>query len=88
LRERVGRGGIQKRIIILIEEEVLREAQERAAKEGRPLGELIHDALVSYLSNKGPFQRAREEAYHLFCERPMRLRKKQLRKILAADAYE
>jgi hypothetical protein len=79
---------MKKRISILIEEKVIRQAKRLAVEEGRPLSAVIQDALISYLRKKAPDLRKREEAYQFFCERPMRLRKEQLRKILKVDAYE
>jgi len=43
---------MKKRISSSIEEEVISEANQRAAQEGRSLSALIQDALVSYLSKK------------------------------------
>ena len=73
---------MKKRITILIKAEIIRQAQKRAAQEARPLADLIQDALVSYLSGKTPNPRKREDAYQLFCERPMRRSKKQFEEIL------
>lgn len=81
-----GEGKMKKRVSLLIEEEVIRHAKQCAAEEGRPLGDLIQDVLVSYLSNKAPFQRTRDDAYQLFCERPMRISKKHFNEILAEHA--
>jgi hypothetical protein len=79
---------MKKRLFIFIEEEIIRHAKQRAAQDGRPLGDLIQDALVSYLSNKDQIQRTREDAYQLFCDRPMRLSNKQLKDILEVDGNE
>ena len=79
---------MKKRVNILIEEKVIRHAKMRAAEEGRSLSDLTQDALVSYLSGKVPDPRKREEAYQLFCERPMRLTKNQLKKILEVNGNE
>lgn len=79
---------MKKKIGIVIEEEVIRHAKRRAAEEGRPLSDVIQDALVSYLSDKVPDPKKRENAYQLFCGQPMRISRKQLKKITEADTYE
>lgn len=79
---------MKKKIGILIEEGVMRLAQCRAAEEGRSLSDLIQDALVSYLSDKVPDPKKRENAYQLFCGQPMRISREQLKKITEADTYK
>lgn len=72
----------------LIDEEVIRHAKRRAAEEGRPLSDVIQDALVSYLNDKVADPKKREKAYQLFCERPIRISKNQLKEILEEDAWD
>ena len=78
---------MKNRVDTFIEEEVIRQAKRLATEEGRSLSEVIHDALVLYLSTKVPEQRKRLKAYKLFCERPIRISKKQLKKIMETDSY-
>ena len=78
---------MKKRVDSFIEEEVIRKANRLAAEEGRSLSEVIHDALVLYLSTKVPEQGKRLKAYKLFCEQPIRISKKQLKKIMETDSY-
>jgi hypothetical protein len=40
---------MKKKVGILIEEDVMRHARRRAAEGGRPLSDVIQDALLSYL---------------------------------------
>jgi hypothetical protein len=87
LRERAGVRGMKKRVSILIEEEVFRQAKRLVVKEGRPLSDVIHDALVSYLSTKVREQRKRFKAYKLFCEQPIRISRTQLKNIMETDSY-
>ena len=42
---------MKRRVKVLIDAEILRLAKKRAAEEGRPLGELIQEALANYLAN-------------------------------------
>ncbi len=79
---------MKKRLFIFIEEEVIRHANQRAAQEGRPLGALIQDALVSYLSKRMTVRGKREEAYQLFCEQPMRLSRKQFKEVLKEENFK
>ena len=79
---------MKKRISSSIEEEVISEANQRAAQEGRSLSALIQDALVSYLREKVPDPRKREEAYQLFCEQPMRLSRRQFYEILKEENFK
>ena len=72
----------------LLEGKVLRLAKRRAAEEGRPLNELIEDALVQYLGGKRPPAQEREMAYHMFCERPLRLTSGKFRQVLEEDLWD
>jgi hypothetical protein len=79
---------MKKKVGTLIEDEVIKLAKHRAADEGRPLSDLIQDALVSYLSKSIPKPKERDAAYQIFCERPLRLSKTQFQQILEEDAWE
>ena len=72
----------------LIEEKVMRLAKRRAAEEGRPLYEIIEEALTSYLKGQASSQNEREAAYHMFCERPLKLSRRQFRQILEEDCWD
>ena len=79
---------MKKKVGTLLDEEVIRHAKRRAAEEGRPLSDVIQDALVSYLSDKVPDPKKRENAYQLFCGQPMRINRKQFKEILEEDAWD
>ena len=79
---------MKKKVGTLIDEEVIRHAKRRAAEESRPLSDVIQDALVSYLSDKVPDHKKRENAYQLFCGQPMRISRKQFKEILDEDAWD
>jgi len=72
----------------LIEEKVMRLAKRRAAEEGRPLYEIIEEALTSYLNGQASSHNEREAAYHMFCERPLKLSRRQFRQILEEDCWD
>lgn len=79
---------MKKKVGTLIEEEVVKLAKYRAADEGRPLSDLIQDALVSYLSKSVPKPKQREAAYQIFCERPLRISRDQFQQILQEDPWD
>ena len=78
---------MKKKVGTLLDEEIIRHAKRRAAEEGRPLNDVIQDALSSYLSNKVPDPKKRQKAYQLFCERPIRISQNQFKKIMEVDAW-
>jgi hypothetical protein len=79
---------MKQKIGTLIEEDIMRRAKRRAAEEGRPLSDLIQDALVQYLSPDAASAKEREMAYHLFCERPFKLTPEQFRDLLEEDPWD
>jgi len=79
---------MKRKIGTLVEEEVIKLIKHRAADEGRPLSDLIQDALVSYLSKGIPKPKEREAAYRAFCERPLKLSKEQFQHVLEEDAWD
>ncbi len=79
---------MKRKIGTLIEEEVIKLVKHRATDEGRPLSDLIQDALVSYLSKSVPKPKEREAAYQIFCERPIKLSNEQFREILDEDTLD
>jgi hypothetical protein len=79
---------MKQKIGTVIEADVLRRAKRQAAEEGRPLSDLIQDALDRYLSAGMPAPARREAAYNVFCEQPMRIAPEQFREVLQADAWD
>jgi hypothetical protein len=78
---------MKKRVSILIEEEVIRNAKRLSVKERRLLSEVIQDALVSFLNSEVPDLRKRKKAYQLFCGQPIRLSRKQFKEILREENF-
>ena len=78
---------MKKKIGILLDEKIIRQAKRRAVEEGRPLSDVIQHALTSYLRGKVPDPKEREKAYQLFCNRPIRISQNQFRKILEEDTW-
>ena len=78
---------MKQKIGTLIEEDIMRLAKRRAVEEGRPLSDLIQDALVQYLRKDAAMPKERKMAYHLFCERPMKIPPEQLRYVLKEDMW-
>lgn len=79
---------MKQKVGTLIDEEIIKLAKRRAAEEGRPLNDVIQDALVSYLNRGIADPQERDAAYRLFCERPIRLTPAQLEQVLEEDAWE
>lgn len=79
---------MKQKVGTLLEADVLRRAKRRATDEGRPLSDLIQDALERYLSEGTPEPARRDAAYALFCERPMRLAPEQLKAVLEHDSWD
>lgn len=79
---------MKQKIGTLIEEDIMKLAKRRAAEEGRPLSDVIQEALVQYLQKEAASPKERKMAYHLFCERPMKIPPEQLRHVLEEDMWE
>jgi hypothetical protein len=79
---------MKKKIGLLIEEDIVRVAKRKAAEEGRPLSDLIQDALRQYLRKDTTTPKERKMAFHLFCEQPMKIPPEQLRYVLKEDLWD
>jgi hypothetical protein len=79
---------MKQKVGTLLEEDVLRRAKRRAADEGRPLSDLIQDALEKYLTAGLPEPAHREAAFQLFCERPIKLSPEQFKAVLEHHSWD
>jgi hypothetical protein len=79
---------MKQKIGTIIEANIMRLAKRRAAEEGRPLSDLIQDALEHYLRKGAATPKERKMAFHLFCERPMKIPAEQLRYVLEEDMWD
>jgi hypothetical protein len=79
---------MKQKVGTLIEEDILRRAKRRAMDEGRPLSDLIQEALESYLSAGAIEPAKRDAAYQLFCDWPMKLAPEQLKALFEEDAWD
>ena len=79
---------MKRKVGTVLEEEVLKLAKHKALEQGRPLSDIIQDAIVAYLSNGVPSPQKRDKAYQIFCERPIRITRQQLREIMEEDAWD
>ncbi len=79
---------MKRKVGTLIEDEVMRLAKRRAAEEGRPMSDVIQDALIRYLHAGAAHPKEREAAYNLFCNNPFKLTPKQFRQVLEEDAWD
>ncbi|MGH8632173.1 MAG: hypothetical protein ACREU7_15605 [Burkholderiales bacterium] len=78
---------MKQKVGTVLEEDILKRAKLRAAEQGRPLSDVIQDALERYLSEGIAEPARRDAAYQLFCERPMRLASEQLKAVLEHDSW-
>ncbi|MBI4488886.1 MAG: hypothetical protein HY694_07350 [Deltaproteobacteria bacterium] len=79
---------MKQKIGTVIEEDIMKLAKRRAAEEGRALSDLIQDALVNYLNAGAASSKERDVAYHVFCERPLKLVPEQFRQVLDEDVWD
>jgi hypothetical protein len=79
---------MKQKIGTVIEGDIMRLAKRKAAEEGRPLSDLIQDALVQYLRKQAATPKERKMAFRLFCERPMKIPLEQLRYVLEEDMWD
>ena len=78
---------MKRKFSVLVEKEVLRVAKQKATQEGRPLDDLIEDALERYLNSGANAAEQRKVAFHIFCEQPMKISSKQLRYLIDEDVW-
>ena len=79
---------MKQKVGTLLDQDVLRRAKRRAADEGRPLSDLIQDALEKYLTAGLAKPAHREAAFQFFCERPIKLSLEQFNAVLEHDAWD
>jgi hypothetical protein len=79
---------MKQKIGTLIEEKIMRLAKRKAAEEGRPLSDLIQDAVEQYLKKDAAPPKERQMAFYLFCEQPMKVPPEQLRYVLEEDVWD
>ena len=79
---------MKQKISTRVEQEIVRLAKRKAAKEGWTLSKLIQEALERYLRQGTEVSpKKRKMAFHLFCERPMKIPRAQLRDLLNEDVW-
>jgi hypothetical protein len=78
---------MKQKISMVLDADIVRLAKKRAAEEQRTLSDLIQEALVRHLRKDAVTPKKRRMAYHLFCERPMKIPLRQLRYILKEDMW-
>jgi len=78
---------MKQKITMLIDAEIMSLAKKRAYNERRLLGDLIEEALSKYLHKDVASFNERKIAYHLFCERPMKIPSDQLRYVFEEDVW-
>jgi hypothetical protein len=84
----LGVAHMKRKVGIVIEQNTMWLAKRKAAEEGRPLSDLVEDALVLYLRKQRPTSAERKMAFHIFCERPMKIPPSQVRYVLEEDVLD
>ena len=79
---------MKQKIGTIIEENIMKLAKRRTAEEDRSLSDLIQDALVNYLNASATSSKEQDVAYHVFCERPLKLVPEQFRQVLNEDVWD
>ena len=79
-----GEEAVKRKIGTVLEEDVLTEAKQRAARERRPLSDLFQEALVVFLHGEGPRADA-ERSCRLFCSHRSRLDLSEIDELLEED---
>ena len=74
-----------KRITITMDDEIVRLTKKRAAEEQRTVSNVIQESLVKHLRKEASTPKERRMAYHLFCERPMKIPPDQLSYVFGED---
>ena len=78
---------MKQKLVTLLEEDVVRRAKQHASDEGRPLSDVIQDALERYLSKDVAEPARRDADYQFFCEQPIRLAPDQLKVVQGHDCW-
>ena len=79
---------MKRKVAILLEEEIIKLAKDRAIQEGRSLSDVIQESIVHYPGNKVLMPKQRKKAYQLFCGRSMRISRQQFKEILEEDSQD
>jgi hypothetical protein len=79
---------MKKKIGLLMDKGIIQLAKRKSAEEGRPLCDLIGDALEQYLRKGATTPEERKKAFQLFCKRPMKISREQLRYLIDEDMWE
>jgi hypothetical protein len=77
---------MKRNLTFLVEEQVVKLLRAKALESGRSIDNMAQAAIVAYLQDEVPAPTKREKAYRLFCERPIRLTRRQFKTILTKDA--
>lgn len=72
----------------VLEEDILKELKERAAKDGRAISDVIQDALMRYFYATPKETTIRLQTLERLCSRPFRLTPQELGKILDENSFQ
>jgi hypothetical protein len=72
----------------VLEEDLVKRLKERSGREGRPLSEVLQDALAKYLNDGTRAHSLRIESVKRFCTKPFNIDKTGIDQILEEDYFE
>ena len=72
----------------VLSREVVQQLREQAAKQGRPMNEIIYDALTLYFQTGQRQADIRRRAVDRLCSRPFRLSLQEINENLEEDYFE
>jgi ribbon-helix-helix CopG family protein len=78
---------MKEKVGTVLESELMRAVKRQAAAEGRSISDLIQEAVSQYLRAQAASPRERRLAFQIFCEKPIKISKSQLRQVLDEDPW-
>ena len=72
----------------ILNEDIVQQLREQAAKQNRSMNEIIHDALTFYFRANQTHKENRHRAVERLCSRPFNLSLNEINDILEEDYFE
>jgi hypothetical protein len=78
----------KEKIGTILDREVMKKLRNRSRREGRPISDIIQDAIVRYTEIESTNRDIRIQTAHRFCSRPYNITRRELDDLLGEDYYE